>query len=286
MADLHALVADLVAEGDELDRTVASLPECDWGLATPAAGWSIAYQIGHLAWTDDVAMLAASDPARFQLEIERALASYDGFVDRAAAERAAQAPAQLLAGWRTGRTALATALAAVPAGVKLPWFGPPMSAASMATARLMETWAHGQDVCDALGVRRAPTARLRHVAHIGARTRDFAYLLHDRRVPAEPFRVELTGPDGELWAWGPDAAAQRITGAALDFCLLVTQRRHRGDLALRAEGADADEWLDIAQAFAGAPGTGRAPAAAGPPDRATSGPAAGTRVAQSGATGG
>ena len=132
----------------------------------------------------------------------------------------------------------------------------------MATARLMETWAHGQDVADTLGLARAPTARLRHVAHIGARTRDFAYLLNGRRVPAEQFRVELSAPDGELWAWGPAAAAQRVTGPALDFCWLVTQRRHRSDLALRAEGAEADEWLGIAQAFAGPPGTGRGPAAA------------------------
>jgi uncharacterized protein (TIGR03084 family) len=127
----------------------------------------------------------------------------------------------------------------------------------MATARLMETWAHGQDVADALAIARTPTARLRHIAHIGVRTRDFAYAVNDRTPPAEPFRVELTGPGGDTWAWGPEDAAQRVTGPALDFCLRVTQRRHRDDLALVAVGADADAWLDIAQAFAGPPGTGR-----------------------------
>ena len=262
MADLTALLADLAAECADLDALVAELPEAQWAQATPDAGWTIAHQIGHLAWTDDVAALAASDPDEFQRLIQRALANYDGYVDRAAAERATAPPAALLAGWREGRAALLTALAAVPDGQKLPWFGPPMSAASMATARLMETWAHGQDVADTLGITRTPTGRLRHVAHIGIRARDFAYLVNDRPVPAEQFRVELRGPDGDLWTWGPPASAQRVTGTALDFCLLVTQRRNLADLRVRAEGSDAAEWLGIAQAFAGPPGNGREPARA------------------------
>ena len=49
----------------------------------------------------------------------------------------------------------------------------------MATARLMETFAHGRDVADALGAHaRAATARLRHVCHLGVRTRGFAYLIN------------------------------------------------------------------------------------------------------------
>jgi uncharacterized protein (TIGR03084 family) len=132
-----------------------------------------------------------------------------------------------------------------------------MSAASMATARLMETWAHGLDVTD--GLRRPPSVsdRLRHIAHLGVRTRDFAFAQHGLVAPTEPFRVELTAPDGSTWGWGPEDATQRVTGPALDFCLRVTQRRHRADLALRATGADADRWLDLAQAFAGPSGPGR-----------------------------
>jgi uncharacterized protein (TIGR03084 family) len=149
------------------------------------------------------------------------------------------------------------ALADVPQGRKLPWFGPPMSAMSMATARLMETWAHGQDVADALGVDRPWTAWLRHVAHLGVRTRDFAYAVHGLTPPAEELRIELATPDGELWTWGPAEAAQRITGAAQDFCLLVTQRRHRDETDLTATGDDAAHWLTIAQVFAGPPGAGR-----------------------------
>jgi uncharacterized protein (TIGR03084 family) len=250
------LLADLAAEGADLDRTMSTLDEAGLRAPTPAPGWTIAHQVAHLAWTDRVALLAVTDPDRFQAEVNAAMADPTGFVDTVAATGAALPPAVLLADWRNGRADLVDALRAVPPGTRLPWFGPPMSAASMATARLMETWAHGQDVADALGVARVPTARLRHVAHIGVRTVGFAFTVHGRAVPA-PFRVELTGPGGERWTWGPDDATDRITGPALDFCLLVTQRRHADDLDLTVVGDRATEWVPIAQAFAGLPGAGR-----------------------------
>jgi uncharacterized protein (TIGR03084 family) len=132
-----------------------------------------------------------------------------------------------------------------------------MSAASMATARLMETWAHGLDVADALGVTRSPTPRLRSIAHIGVRTRDYAFVVNELPPPVEPFRVELRAPDGSTWTWGPEDASQRVTGSAEDFCYLVTQRRPLDALDIVATGDDAKRWLTIAQAFAGPPGPGR-----------------------------
>ena len=259
MAEFVDVLADLTAECAELDELVAPLSDADWASETPSPGWTIATQIAHLAWTDDVATLAATDPDEFAAQLQAAIAQFDTYVDQAAAERATQPPAELLAGWRAGRIRLADALTATPAGTKLPWFGPPMSPMSMATARLMETWAHGQDVADTLGAQRPVTDRIRHIAHIGVRARNYAYLIRDEQVPAEEFRVELVGPSGDVWTWGPDDALQRVSGPALDFCLLVTQRRHRDDLTLVAEGSDADHWLDIAQAFAGPSGDGRKP---------------------------
>ncbi|AXK32278.1 TIGR03084 family protein [Streptomyces armeniacus] len=256
------MVGDLRAEGDGLERLVAELPATAWQTATPAPGWTVAHQIAHLAWTDMCALLAVRDENGFRREGEKALAAPGTFVDDGAAEGAALPPAELLERWRRGRSELARELDGLPKGRRVPWFGPPMSAPAMATARLMETWAHGEDVADALGVRREPTARLRHVAWIGVRTRDFAYAVRGLEPPAEPFRVELRPPDGtgapdEVWAYGPEDAGQRVTGPAWDFCRLVTQRTHRDDTALTAEGADADRWLEIAQAFAGPPGPGR-----------------------------
>jgi len=254
---LDEVLADLWAESADLDRLVGGLPAEDWGRPTPAEGWTIAHQIAHLAWTDEAAHLAVTDPDGFKAVLEKAAANPHTYVDEGATETAALPPDQLLIFWRETRAELADALKQVPPGEKVLWFGPPMSPTSMATARLMETWAHGQDVVDALHVHRPLTNRLRHVAHLAVRTRDFSYLLNNRTPPAEPFHVELTGPGDQTWTWGPEDAEQRVTGPALDFCLLATQRRHRDDLAVRAEGADADEWLGIIQAFAGFPGKGR-----------------------------
>ncbi|MER5885148.1 TIGR03084 family metal-binding protein [Streptomyces sp. NPDC001941] len=254
---LTGLLGDLRDEGAQLDALVAGVPDAAWATPTPAAGWSVAHQVAHLAWTDEAALLAAHRPDAFAAHVEQALKAPDSFVDEGAAAGAALPPRELLARWRTGRDRLAETLRDAPAGTRLPWYGPAMSAASMASARLMETWAHGQDVADALGVVRTPTDRLRHVARIGVRARDYAYFVRELTPPAQEFRVELTGPDGQLWTYGPWDAAQRVTGPALDFCLLVTQRAHRADLAVLAEGPDADRWLDIAQAFAGPAGNGR-----------------------------
>ncbi|MFC0600073.1 TIGR03084 family metal-binding protein [Streptomyces palmae] len=258
MSDPAVVLDDLSAEGDALDALVAGLDSADWARPTPAPGWTIAHQIAHLHWTDERTRQAATDPDGFAREVAKAAKAPESFVDEGAAAGAGLPPDELLREWRTGRARLLRELAAQPPGARLPWYGPPMSVPSMATARLMETWAHGQDVADALGVVREPTDRLRHVARIGVRARDYAYAVRGLQPPAEEFRVELTAPDGSVWTYGPADASQRVTGPALDFCLLATQRAHRADLAVRAQGAEADRWLDIAQAFAGPPGPGRA----------------------------
>ena len=258
MVALTDLLADLAAESAEVDALVAPLSEADWARPTPAEGWTIAHQIAHLTWSDQAALLAATDSAAFTDRLAEATADPDGFVDRGAAAFLAP-PAQLLARWRAGRSALNDALAALPPGIRLPWYGPPMAPTTMATARLMETWAHGLDIADALGAVRTPTARLRHIAHLGVRAFANGFLARGLDVPAAPVRVELAAPDGTLWEYGPADAANRVTGPALDFCLLVTRRRHRADLALAATGPVADAWLDVAQAFAGPPGPDREP---------------------------
>ena len=257
MAGAEGVVADLRAESDALDDLVAGLDDKGWHLATPAPGWTVAHQVAHLWWTDRVSLIAVTDEAAFADVLTDAATDPTGFVDAGAERLATTPPADMLADWRDTRARLHDELGRVADGRKLPWFGPPMSATSMATARLMETWAHGLDVADALGVTRPATSRLRSIAHIGVRTRDFAFSVHRLPVPAGPFLVELAAPDGSTWSWGPADAAQRVTGSAEDFCMLVTQRRPRADLDVVAVGEDAATWLTIAQAFAGPPGAGR-----------------------------
>ncbi len=266
--DVTELLVDLANESLSLDAIVAALDDPDWRRPTPAVGWTVAHQIAHLAWTDRAALLAIDDPDAFAAHLAAAFVAADSFVDAGAEELLASVagPPALLATWRAGRAELATALGQVPAGRKIPWYGVSMSSASMATARIMETWAHGLDVADTLGITREPTDRLRHIAFLGHRTLGYSFAAHGRPIPDQPVRLELSAPDGTQWTFGPADATNRVTGGALDFCLLVTQRRNRADLDLRADGPVAHEWLDIAQTFAGPPGPGRPPGAHGRDD--------------------
>ena len=257
---MDSLADDLAAETAVLRALVVDLDDAGWEAPTPAAGWSVRDQVSHLAHFDDTAVRSATEPDAFRAELAEALQQGAVDPDEVAARYRGMPPEALLAWFDAARTRLLEVFRELDAGTRVPWFGPPMSAASSLTARIMETWAHGQDVADTVGVTREPTGRLRHVAHIGVRALPFSYALRDRPVPAEPVRVELVAPDEETWTWGPQDAADLVRGPALDFCLLVTQRRHRDDLGLTATGPVAAEWLGIAQAFAGAPGPGRPPA--------------------------
>lgn len=259
MAVLTEVLADLAAEGDDVDQLVAGLESEQWETPTPAPGWTIAHQVGHLESADRLATLAVTDPAAFDVRRQAATGDFDAATDALASQGAAVPAAQLLASWRASRAEVIGALGSVPDGERVPWMVMSMSPAALASTRLMELVGHGQDIRDALGVAWTPTDRIRHLAWLGVRTRDFAFANNRLEAPGEPFRVELTAPGGELWTWGPEAATQRVTGWAADFCLLVTKRRHRADLRLVAEGTDADRWLDVAQAYVGPPSPGRQP---------------------------
>lgn len=261
MPSLDELTADLAEEHADLDRLVADLDEAGWDTPTPAEGWAVRDQVSHLAWFDREAVRAAIDPESFVATLTEAL-SDDAYTERAVVEGRVLSGADLLAWWRAARAGLLEALRGVDPSVRVPWYGPPMSAASFATARLMETWAHGQDVADALGVERAATDRLRHVAFLGVRALPNSYRVRDLPVPGAPVRVELAAPSGATWRWGDDEATDVVRGPALDFCLVVTQRRHVDDTELVATGPVATEWLRLAQAFAGPAGPGRPPGGA------------------------
>lgn len=255
--DMHAICDDLQAEQADLDTFLSRVDAAGWNTLTPAPGWMVRDQISHLGTTDRTATIAAAEPARFAAEIttqtrqERMERQLD-------IGRRLQGP-ELLAWWRTGRTAMLEVFRHLDAKVRIPWFGPAMSAMSFATARLMETWAHGQDIADALGWQRAPTERLQHVAHIGIQARPFSFRNRGLEPPSDPIRVELMSPAGALWTWGDATASDRISGPAVDFCLVVTQRRHSADTSLHIVGPVATRWMQLVQAFAGPPGPGRQP---------------------------
>ncbi len=246
------LCDDLLAERADLEALLEPLDEAGWRTPTPAPGWQVLDQVTHLAWFDEAATLAITDPEAFRSGRAEVLADVDGFVDRVAREHHDRSGADVLA-WlhRTGGQ-LTTAARASDPTVRVPWYGPAMTLASSVTARIMETWAHGQDVADALGVEREPSPRLPHVAFLGWRAFANSFRVRGRPEPEVALRVEL----GEV-VLGPPDAADVVRGSLVDFCLVATQRRHPADTGLRAEGPVATEWLGIAQAFAGPPGAGR-----------------------------
>ncbi|ABW12557.1 conserved hypothetical protein [Parafrankia sp. EAN1pec] len=259
MSVLDDLLADVAIESDRLRTTVASLDTSGWRTPTLAEGWDVATQIAHLAWTDEAAVAAAratnGDATGWETLVSRARENPARLADDEALAGAQVRPEDLLTRWDTARFALAEALRS--AAGRIPWFGPSMSPASMATARFMETWAHGLDVTDALGIEPEITDRIRNVCHLGVRTRDFAYTARGLKSSTEEIRIELLAPSGVTWTYGSEGAAQRVSGPAYHFAQLVTQRIHRDDTELIVVGEDAEQWLEIAQAFAGPPGGGR-----------------------------
>ena len=260
MPTMIEICADLGAEQEALDALVAPLDPGAWDTPTPAEGWTIRDQISHLAYFDERALFASTDPGGFRAWRDSSLAADLMPADRDPADVAlgrSLHPKELLQLWRDGRAQLLAALEVLDPKLRVPWFGPDMSALSKATARLMETWAHGQDVADAIGIQREPTDRLKHIVHIGVRALPYAYSVRKMEVPSEPIRVEVTSPSGDVWTWGPEDATNIVRGSALDLALVVIQRRHRDDTSLEAVGPVADEWLSIAQAFAGPAGPGR-----------------------------
>ncbi|MEW2501378.1 TIGR03084 family metal-binding protein [Amycolatopsis sp. NPDC047767] len=256
---IEQVLDDLVAETRVLLDLVADLDDAGIATPTPAVGWTVRDQLTHLAYFDETATQAAVDPAAFRVAADALVAGGMDFPDRVAAEHATLPAADVRAWLARTRREFVTVFRGLDAKARLPWYGPDMSALSSVTARLMETWAHGQDVADALGRDREPTDRLRHIAHLGVQTTAFSFTLNGKPAPPEPIRIELTSASGAEWTWGPPEAADRVAGTALDFCLVVTQRRHRDDTALAVTGPVATEWLSVAQTFAGSPGTGRAP---------------------------
>jgi uncharacterized protein (TIGR03084 family) len=259
--DVAAVAADLREEQDVLDGIVAGIERGDWDIPTAAAGWSVRDQIGHLTYFDGAAVLAITDPGAFNASLD-ALLNASGSIDEATLHRHLD-PAALLAKWRENRRTLIAAGERLQESDRIAWYGPSMGAKSFLTARLMEAWAHGQDVVDALGANRPASDRLAHIVRLGFITRGWTYANRGETAPAAAVQVELTAPSGAVWRHGDEGAAPDqpnvVRGPALDFCLVVTQRRHVDDTDLEVTGDAARDWMLKAQAFAGPPTDGPAP---------------------------
>ena len=260
MSELDDVRRDLLDEQRSLDDVVSVITDDQWHTPTPSPGWDVADQIGHLAYFDAAATLAINEPAAFAASIDTLVqnALEHGFDAATLSSYRSMRATELLGSWRANRENLDQAAAGLDESTRVAWYGPSMSATSFLTARLMETWAHGTDIADALGVPLAASDRLRHIAKLGFITRKWSYSVRGEEPPPGRVRVELLGPSGSTWSWGDDDADETILGSAEDFCLVVTQRRHVDDTSLQA-GPLGRHWLERAQAFAGGPTEGPPP---------------------------
>jgi uncharacterized protein (TIGR03084 family) len=259
---MNDLCADLLAEYEELAALAETLTPEQWMTKTQFYGWTPWDEIAHLCFFDETALLAVTDAPAFAADAARLKekTSSGMEISAIAREKYRDLPgAKLLPVWRERFRALVAALAEKDPKDRLPWYGPTMSARSFVTARMMETWAHGQDVFDMLGRPRQPSRRLKHIAHIGVTTFGWTFVNRGLTPPETAPYVELQAPGGEVWTWNDPDAAEYVKGDALDFCLLVTQRRHVDDTGLASAGEGTRRWLSMAQCFAGPPADGPAP---------------------------
>ena len=258
--NVRDVLDDLLAEQAALDPIVSGLGDSDWATPTPSPGWTVTEQIAHLTYFDHTAAFAINHPDRWDEEAKRLRGTAnDGApgVDELTLSAVRDLPAGERHGaWVEGRRALEAAGLTLRDDARVPWYGPSMGAKSFLTARLMECWAHGQDIVDAVGAARPATDRLRHVAQLGVITRGWTYANRGLEMSEGDVFVSLGAPSGDTWTWGPDDAASTVRGPAEDFCLVVTQRRHLDDVSLDVAGKPALDWLTKAQAFAGPPTDG------------------------------
>lgn len=251
---MKEICTDLFDEGQALEDLLSRLSSDEWGLITPFYDWTIRDEVSHLAYFDRLAKISATDETKCN-EIMTELAAMENFFQATLAEGRALSVSELLNWYKNERREMVGAFRKLDPKARVPW-QLPMSARSSATARLMETWAHGQDIFDTLNVEHEAAHGLKHVAHLGVATFGWSFSCRGMDVPSEVVRVELKGPSGESWTWGPENSSSRISGNAKDFCLVVTQRRHYLDTHLNVAGRTAEHWMKYAQVFAGPPAVG------------------------------
>lgn len=154
--------------------------------------------------------------------------------------------------WRDFYPELASAYANSDPEERVAWAGPDMSTESKIIARQMETWAHGQEVFDILGLEREDTDRIRNIAHLGVTTYGWTFRNRGEEPPRPKPFVQLTAPSGASWEWNEPQKDNAVTGSATEFCQVVTQTRNVKDTNISTVGETSEKWMAVAQCFAGA----------------------------------
>lgn len=247
---------DLTGEADDLHGLLATLGEADWARPTGFQKWTPWDVVAHLHFFDRFSLFALDGVSAFAArrdELVQKMGSGVSNAEIARAEFGDLGASELLERWIESCHELAKRLGSADPELRLPWFGPDMGLRMFTTARLMETWAHGQEVYDLMKVPRVPTDRIKSIAVIGVKTFGWTFMNRGLDVPGPAPHVRLVAPSGELWEWNEANGNDAVRGSAVDFCHVVTQGRNIEDTELEVVGDVATRWMAIAQCFAGGP---------------------------------
>lgn len=264
--ELARQVDDLRAEGAELAALMATLPEEDWQRSTTFKSWTIYDVIAHLHFSDHMGITTIESGDAFKALMADMQGSGLPFVEYTRQWLGNVSAAELLERWKTLLDELCDRLGSLDPQTRLTWAGPGMKPRMFTTARQMETWAHGWEIYDCLRLERVHGDRIKNIAAIGVRTFGWTFANRGRELPGNPPFVRLTAPSGAIWEWNDPTADSSVIGSAVEFCQVVTQVRNVADTALEVVGKSAQEWMAIAQCFAGAPEDPPAPGTRRPTD--------------------
>jgi uncharacterized protein (TIGR03084 family) len=246
---------DFRDESEALYRLLEPLKDEVFERVTQFKKWTINDVLTHLHLWNWAADLTLKDPAAFD-EFLQELVTYVGRGTLREFENSRLKgldKRKLLEEWHSFCHAMSDRYAVADPKARVKWAGPDMSARSKITARLMETWAHGQEVYDVLGVKRVDTDRIKNIAMLGIKTFGWTFSCRGLEMPGKAPYVKLTAPSGDTWEWNEPSEESRVEGSATEFCQVVTQVRNIADTQLSVTGDVATRWMSMAQCFAGPP---------------------------------
>lgn len=255
---------DFRDESRALHALLSPLSDAELAEPTLFKGWTPDDIVAHLDQFNRMADASLNDPATFAAgRDEVAALMAQGLNMRTATERiyGGLRGQGLLERWRAGFEDIAARWVDADPRQRLPWFGPSMSVRSSITARLMETWAHGQAAYDLRGVERDDHDRIANIVVLGVNTYGWTFVNRGLEPPEPVPHLVLTAPSGAVWTYNAPRTDERIEGLAREFCQVVTQVRNIADTGLVVQGGNARRWMSIAQCFAGVPETPPAPGA-------------------------
>lgn len=244
---------DFKAESMALYELLANVEANRFSEKTQFKKWTVNHILQHLHYWNTMADLSLVDEQLFVERIQqmrdsglnmRGFESY--FLDNLSGK-------ELLIQWHKFLPVVSEHFLVADPKMRLKWGGPDMSARSSITARLMETWAHGQEIYDHFGVERINTDRIKNIAYLGVNTYGWTYAVRGRQAPDERPYIKLNAPSGDTWKWNAPNERNFVFGDATEFCQVVTQSRNVAETQLTVVGDIANEWMSMAQCFAGAP---------------------------------